>query len=146
MPSRSSTYSSRGYPFHTSNVKAPSVEGVFATDNINVGGMEIIGQSFGEATRAGIDFDGVLGLQFLQKTNIRPALVEVMSQRLLANNIFGIYLKPSAGGEVMFGSTNAAYYNVSSVLWAPISREGRWSVLLNSCYFGNTRLFSGSKR
>jgi hypothetical protein len=146
MPSRSSTYSSLGYPFHATYVKAPSFEGIFATDNINVGGMEIIGQSFGETTRAGMDFDGVLGLQLLQNFNARPAMINAISQGLLASNVFGIYLKESLGGEIMFGSTNPSYYNASNVQWAPILIPGRWSVLLNSCYIGNIPLFNNYQR
>jgi cathepsin D len=144
---KSSSYFSLNIPFSMSYVAAQIVSGVQAIDNVNIGGLMVYDQIFGEATRAAQIFDGIFGLQYTYHRNVPSPMLNIIQEGALQKNLFGFWLNPDVGGEISIGSTNTNRYNPNHVNWANILTPGRWSLPLHSATFGGTALsFSHSPR
>lgn len=143
--SKSSTYKQDGRQFRVDYGPYP-VKGYLSSDTIRVAGVDIKGQSFGEATFLGGMFaemptDGLIGLglgnQF--SSDLKSPFQNMLDQKLVAEPIFSFYLNTNTsdplGGELIFGGVDNAHFN-GDFKYAPLSQNNKWSIRLDSMVVG----------
>jgi len=113
----SSTYKPNGTEFnilyHTGEVS-----GYLSIDTVNIGGLNIKNQTFGEAINMVIEspFDGFLGLgpSVFAVDGVDPPFYNLFKQGLIEEPTFSFYLKPHSArpevGEVIFGGSDPKHY------------------------------------
>eukprot|EP01103_Thecamoeba_quadrilineata_P012815 TRINITY_DN33_c1_g1_i5.p1 TRINITY_DN33_c1_g1~~TRINITY_DN33_c1_g1_i5.p1 ORF type:complete len:227 (-),score=51.90 TRINITY_DN33_c1_g1_i5:70-750(-) len=111
---KSSTYVANGTKFAI-EYGTGSVSGYISQDTVNVGGLSVIGQQFGEATSEpgltflAAKFDGILGLAFdsISVDSVTPFWYNLISQGLVNSQVFSFWLSQNAtatpGGELTLG-------------------------------------------
>jgi hypothetical protein len=97
-----------------------SMMGVLSKDTVNVGGIPVVSQTFGEATFlaaffAQVGFDGILGLAYqgLAADGVLPVFANMVSQGLVSSPIFSVYLDSTPGDSkstLILGGTDPRYY------------------------------------
>ncbi|KAJ1531256.1 Vacuolar protease A [Nowakowskiella sp. JEL0078] len=144
--SKSSSYRENGTSFEL-RYGTGSLEGVFSVESLNVAGLEISGQTFGEAVKEpGVvfavgRFDGILGLGYdsISVGGVVPPFYQMIKQNLIAEPVFGVYLAKSSdsspGGMITFGGTAKEYYS-EPIIWVPVTRKAYWEVDLQSVILG----------
>jgi len=120
--SLSSTYKPDGQQY-TLPYGSGTVIGFTSKDNHNFGGLEIIGQVFGESTQEPGDvwtqspFDGILGLAYPQlalPAGVAPPFDNLMSQNLVAAHEFSFYLSSNENdltSALVLGGVDEQYYS-----------------------------------
>lgn len=116
------------------------VRGFISKDTLDIGGMLVPEQGFGETTFApgmtfvGTPFDGVLGLGYasLARAAITPPFQNMVDKQLLAEPVFSFWLsrteqKRAVGGELRFGSIDHDRYS-GDLHWFPVLRQQYWEV------------------
>jgi hypothetical protein len=141
----SSTYVKNGKPI-TIQYGTGSMTGYLAQDTVNVGGANVVNQVFGDATTlanffAGQPLDGILGLGYpaIAADSVTPVFDNMISQKLVAQPIFGVYLDSSSGNtgsQISFGSTVSSLYT-GSFSYVPVSQQTYWSVNIQSVQVNN---------
>lgn len=140
--SASSTFQPNGSAFAIM-YGSGAVEGIINSDKINLGGLEIDNQQFGETLKepglvfAFGKFDGILGLAFseISVNKIVPPFYNMLEKGLISKGIFSVWLssggKSSAaeGGEILFGGIDASHYT-GDITWCPVTRKGYWEIKL----------------
>jgi len=78
--------------------------GILSEDVVTLGGISVVGQVFGEGTQLSSffmnqPFDGILGLGYagIAADQVTPVFDNMISQSLLASNIFSVYLDSNPG-------------------------------------------------
>jgi len=122
------------------------MSGYLAQDTVNVGGANVVDQVFGDATTlanffAGQPLDGILGLGYpaLAADQVTPVFDNMISQKLVAQPIFGVYLDSSSGNtgsQISFGSTVTSLYT-GSFSYVPVSQQTYWSIKIQSIQVSN---------
>uniref|UniRef100_A0A8D8XML9 Lysosomal aspartic protease n=1 Tax=Cacopsylla melanoneura TaxID=428564 RepID=A0A8D8XML9_9HEMI len=114
-----------------------AVSGYLSQDILQIGGLTIKSQTFGEAikepglTFVAAKFDGILGLGYdnIAVDGVEPPFYNIIQQKLLEKNVFGFYLNRNPaddnGGEIMFGGINQDKIT-GDISYAPVSRKGYW--------------------
>ncbi|XP_025911184.1 pepsin A-like [Apteryx rowi] len=138
-PALSSTY--RGT---TTSVSARygtgSMMGYLAYDTVRVGDIQVPNQIFGlSKTEPGsflyyAPFDGFLGLAFpsVAFSRATPVFDNMMSQGLVSQDLFSIYLTPNENGSfVMFGGIDDTCFT-GNLSWIPLSAETYWQIKVDS--------------
>jgi len=137
---KSSTYVANGTTFAI-EYGTGAVSGYISQDVVNIGGLVVQNQQFGEATKEpGITFlvakfDGILGLAFdsISADHVTPLWYNIISQGLVTDQVFSFWLSQNAtatpGGELTLGGTNPARYT-GDFNYAPISNETYWQFLM----------------
>ncbi|NWY07310.1 PEPA protein, partial [Nothoprocta ornata] len=117
-----------------------SMVGYLAYDTVRVADIQVSNQIFGlSVVEPGsflyyMPFDGFLGLAFpsISSSNATPVFDNMMSQGLVSQNLFSIYLSPNENGSfVMFGGIDDAYFS-GNLSWIPLSSETYWQVKVDS--------------
>ncbi|CAG8615079.1 14477_t:CDS:2, partial [Gigaspora rosea] len=131
--SLSKTFIPIGMPFSIV-YQAGDVYGITGKDNVLVGGIESVGQTFGLVQReeASVllksEYDGIFGMSFddINDMNTTTPFSSMVEQKAVTNPYFGLYLQRSNDtghvGELSFGNIdttkftgNLNYNNVSTI-------------------------------
>jgi cathepsin D len=133
---KSSTYVKNGTAFAI-QYGSGQCAGFLSVDTVSVGGVEVQHQKFGEATaEPGLSFvvaqfDGLLGLAFesISVDHVTPFWYNVISQGVLAQNIFSFYLTNQAN------SNSASVLTLGGVDKAKMSGPTTWVNLTSTTYW-----------
>lgn len=125
-----------------------SVEGFISNDVMQIGGLTIKNQGFGETTKmpgftfAFAKFDGIMGLGYdtISVGRVVPPFYNMVEQGLISEPLFAFYLSRAAdgspeGGSLSFGAIEKEYFE-GPMSWAPVIRKGYWEVALDSFMVG----------
>ena len=98
-----------------------SLEGFLSTDTLNFGGLQVLGQTFAEATaEPGITFvaakfDGILGMAFgsISVDGVTTPVTNMLTQHLLEQPLFSFYLKRGSadGGQLILGGVDPTQFS-----------------------------------
>uniref|UniRef100_A0A669QWQ1 Peptidase A1 domain-containing protein n=1 Tax=Phasianus colchicus TaxID=9054 RepID=A0A669QWQ1_PHACC len=133
-PARSSTYRST-----TTSVATwygtGSMVGVLAYDTVTVSiqGNQMVGLSQWEpgSFLVHVPFDGFLGLGFpkIASSGATPLFDNMMSQGLVAQDLFSIYLTPDErnGSFVLFGGIDSSHFT-GNLSWIPLTAQTYWQI------------------
>lgn len=129
-----------------------SVEGFISHDAMQIGGLEIENQGFGETTKmpgftfAFAKFDGIMGLGYdtISVAGVVPPFYNLWKQGLISEPLFAFYLSRAAdgapsGGSLSLGGIEEKYFE-GPLQWAPVVRRGYWEVSLDSFHVGDEDL------
>jgi len=132
----SSTYAANGTDFAI-QYGTGSVKGFLSEDVVTVAGLDVVGQTFGEATaEPGITFviakfDGLLGFGFdsISVDHVTPLWYNLLSQKLVSAPVFSFWLSqdPQAaqGGQLSLGGADPAKYT-GTFSYTAVTKEGYW--------------------
>lgn len=142
--SASSTYKANGTEFGI-RYGSGEVSGFISQDVLNIAGLEIKNQDFGETTKepglafAFGRFDGILGLGFdtLSVERVVPPFYNLINQGLIDEPVFAFYLADTNGqSEAIFGGINEKHID-GKITWIPLRRKAYWEVDLDSIAYGD---------
>jgi len=119
-----------------------NVEGVLVSDVVNVAGIRVTNQIFGDITDMASFFknqpmDGILGLGYpaIASDFVTPVFDNMMSQNLVSQKLFTVYMdstsSTSTGSIIEFGQLNSKYYT-GAITYVPVPRQTYWTVDLQS--------------
>lgn len=114
-----------------------SMKGFLSVDNLEVGGLNVKEQIFGEATSlpgitfVAAKFDGLFGMGFqtISQDNVVTPFQNMISQKLVPEPVFSFYLnrdqnKPP-GGEIIFGGIDKNYIS-GDIYYTDVTHPGYW--------------------
>ncbi|XP_029170186.1 lysosomal aspartic protease-like [Nylanderia fulva] len=114
-----------------------SLTGFLSTDVVNVAGLNVQKQTFGEAveepgnTFVYAPFDGILGLGYasLSEDGVTPVFYNMVAQGLVPQPVFSFYLSRNHSAvddsELLLGDINPNHYN-GDLFYVPVSRQAYW--------------------
>eukprot|EP01100_Stratorugosa_tubuloviscum_P001494 TRINITY_DN132_c6_g1_i1.p1 TRINITY_DN132_c6_g1~~TRINITY_DN132_c6_g1_i1.p1 ORF type:complete len:393 (-),score=195.07 TRINITY_DN132_c6_g1_i1:67-1245(-) len=147
---KSSTYISNGTQFEI-KYGTGAVSGFISQDNLNIGGLLVIGQQFGEAVKepglvfVEAKFDGILGMGFetISVDHVTPVWYNILNQGLVNQGVFAFWLDQDPdkadGGEIYLGSVNNRRYT-GSISYVPLTSETYWEFKMDDVKKGSTSL------
>jgi saccharopepsin len=127
------------------------VKGKVARDVVNVGGLSIVDQEFGEATKVfgGVfrdaPFDGIFGLAFdnIATADMTSPVQNLITDKLLHKSMFSLWLNGtdagSKAGELYLGGVDRSKFE-GNVVFTPVIRKGFWEITLQKVYVGSEKL------
>jgi len=135
------------------------VEGVFNSDTVTVGGVDVKGQTFAEISTVSFGplniafamgkFDGLLGLGFntISEYHIPTPFEQMVSQKLISEPVFAFYLPAdaSAKGELILGGVDKSHYT-GELVTVPLTNETYWEVSLDGLKFGDSAIVTDSMK
>jgi len=134
---KSSTYKANGTIFKIQYGSGGEIAGFLSSDDVNIGGLNVKGQVFAEiTTEKGLSwiaakFDGILGFAFqsISVDNVTPVWYNLLSQGLITNPVFGVWLSNNPrgqnGGELILGGVNNKRYT-GPFTYATLTSETYW--------------------
>jgi cathepsin D len=134
--SASSTYEKNGTAFSI-QYGSGAVSGFLSEDTVNIGGLNVVGQTFGEATEEpGLSwivgkFDGLLGFGYksISVDEVTPVWYNILSQNLVSTPSFSFWLSQnpsdSVGGELTLGGADSSRYT-GNFSYTPVTNETYW--------------------
>jgi cathepsin D len=146
----SSTYQANEGEWSISYVVG-SANGIFSTDTLRIGSIEIKSQTFGEAIQvnnlgpSNVKFDGVLGLGFKPIAfDITPVFDQMVAQRLVPKPVFSFYLNTDQtsipGGELIFGGSDPEYYRgIFTYVDVDVDEGGHWQFTMDGVFVNGKR-------
>ncbi|XP_041943047.1 cathepsin D-like [Alosa sapidissima] len=144
---KSSTFAKNGTKFAIKYGRG-SLSGFISEDVVNLAGVNVPGQQFGEAvqqpgiTFAVARFDGVFGMGYptISVEKVTPVFDQIMAKKLIPQNVFSFYLNrnPNApvGGELMLGGTDKQYYD-GELHYVNVTRKAYWQIKMDAVDVGN---------
>ena len=149
--SKSSTHEKAGKDFKI-RYGTGSVEGFTSRDAVNVGGIQIEKQEFGETTKEpGLTFalgrfDGIFGLGYenIAVSEVTPPFYNMVLQDLVNEPIFSFWIGRSKkgnpiGGELLFGGIDESKFE-GRIKYAPVTRKGYWEVTMDKMIVGGAEM------
>ena len=148
--SQSSSYIPDGAPFSV-HYGTSVVQGVVSKDTINIAGIQILEQDFGEATKVfgavfrEAQFDGVFGLAFdnIAAGGMASPLSNMIADKSLYRPMFSLWLNGTdegdRAGELILGGVDRTRFE-GNVAFAPVIRKGYWEVTLQRVFVGQEKL------
>ena len=133
---KSSTYKVDGRSLDIS-YGSGSMKGFLSQDNLELAGVTVRNQTFGEATSlpgvtfVAAKFDGLLGMGFqtISQDNVVTPFQNMIEQKLIAEPVFSFYLNrdqtKSPGGEIIFGGIDKNYI-AGEITYTPVTHPGYW--------------------
>jgi len=155
--SKSKTFKTDGRKYEVQYGSGP-VEGVFGSDTVKVGDIEVSDQLFAMVDKVSFGplnlafaagkFDGLLGLGFksISQYNISTPFEAMVAQKLVDEPVFAFYLQSdaSAQGELVFGGVDKSHYT-GELKKVPLTSETYWEVSLDKMSFGSDEVVSSSQ-
>ncbi|KAG5279562.1 hypothetical protein AALO_G00079130 [Alosa alosa] len=144
---KSSTFAKNGTKFAIKYGRG-SLSGFISEDVVNLAGVNVPGQQFGEAvqqpgiTFAVARFDGVFGMGYptISVEKVTPVFDQIMAKKLIPQNVFSFYLnrnpKAPVGGELMLGGTDKQYYD-GELHYVNVTRKAYWQIKMDAVDVGN---------
>lgn len=126
------------------------VKGHFSRDHVTIGGLTVLEQDFGEATKVfgalfqEASFDGIFGLAFdnIASGDATPPFYNLMTDNLLHKPIFSLWLNGTddtdRSGELILGGVDRSRFS-GQVSFTPVIRKGYWEVGLQRFQVGQER-------
>jgi len=148
--SMSSTYQANGTAFSI-EYGSGSLTGFLSEDTVNVGGLNVQGQTFGEAmNQPGLSwivgkFDGLLGMayQSISVDSVTPLWYNILDQKLVDSPVFGFWLSQNAaapmGGELTLGGVDSSRYT-GDFTYANLTSETYWEFHVDDFQLGTESL------
>ena len=149
----SSTYEKNGTAFAIT-YGSGSLSGKLSEDTLEVAGLKVTGQTFGEAIKEpGItfllaDFDGILGMGYstISVEGAVPPFYNMVDQKLVDEGLFAFWLnrdvKGAPGGEITFGGIDENHY-VGDIQYVPVTRKGYWQFEMDGISIGGVDFCHG---
>ncbi|OLY85139.1 Vacuolar protease A [Smittium mucronatum] len=148
----SQTYKQNGTDFEI-RYGSGSIKGFVSNDLLNVGGVDIPGQDFAEATEEpGLafifgKFDGIFGLGYdnIAVNKIVPPFYSMINNNLVDSPVFSFYLNDNNNlgsgkeSELIFGGYNSDLFT-GDIHYAKVRRRGYWEVDLEEIRFGSDKV------
>jgi len=155
---KSQTYKPDGRTYSVQYGSGP-VEGVFASDTVKVGDIEVAGQLFAEVSQVSFGplniafavgkFDGLLGLGFrsISQYEIPTPFEAMVTQKLVDEPVFAFYLQSdaSAQGELVFGGVDQSHFT-GDLVNVPLTSETYWEVSLDGMTYGSKSVISSAQK
>jgi len=151
---RSQTFKANGTAFHI-QYGSGSLDGIIGEDTVSIGGLEIKGQGFAEATALpGITFlvgrfDGILGLGFdsISVDGVVPPWYNLLKQKLVKEPVFSVWLSKDPrgqnGGQLILGGVAEDYYK-GEISYFPLTEKTYWQFqVADILYGGASQAFCG---
>ncbi|XP_018348390.1 PREDICTED: lysosomal aspartic protease-like [Trachymyrmex septentrionalis] len=119
-----------------------AVAGHLSTDLVNVAGLDVKKQTFGEATEMYgssfqyANYDGILGLSYpsLSTKGVIPLITNMVNQQLVQQPIFSFYIEqnPNAkwDGELLFGDSDDRLYE-GEFTYVDVTEKGYWQFTMD---------------
>lgn len=135
---KSSTYVKDGRPFSLV-YSSGKLKGFLSTDTVNLGGIEVTGQTFGEAMEqpgwawVTAKYDGILGMGYpsLARDGVRPVFHQMMDQGVVDEPLFSFWISKnrtsSVGGVLTLGGSNKNFYT-GDVTWNAVTVKDYWQI------------------
>ncbi|CAL8093694.1 unnamed protein product [Calicophoron daubneyi] len=122
-----------------------TVNGTITEDIVKLGN-QYANHPFGEVkatdgkTLNVVTFDGSFGIGFgSTETKQRTILQSMVNSGVINKQVFGIYAKSNANGEIMFGGYNESLYN-GELEFVDVSSKQAWMFFIKSIMFGDEDL------
>ncbi|KAF9950106.1 Vacuolar protease A [Mortierella alpina] len=145
----SSTFKANGTEFGI-QYGSGSLEGIISNDRVEVGGVVIKRQDFGESVKepglafAFGKFDGIFGLGYdtISVLGVVPPFYSLVNQKLIDEPIFGFHLanndenNGASGGQMTLGGVDPNLYE-GELQWHDVRRKAYWEISLNKIKLGN---------
>jgi len=143
---KSSTFKSNGTEFGI-QYGSGSLEGIISNDNLEVGGIVVKHQDFGESVKepglafAFGKFDGIFGLGYdtISVLGVVPPFYNLVNQGLVDEAVFGFYLAyadGATGGQMTLGGVDSNHFE-GDLDWYNVRRKGYWEIDLNKIKLGD---------
>ncbi|KAG0197689.1 Vacuolar protease A [Mortierella sp. GBA30] len=143
---KSSTFRPNGTEFGIT-YGSGSLEGIISNDNIELGGVVIKHQDFGESVKEpGLAFmfgrfDGIFGLGYdtIAVQGAVPPFYNLVKQNLIDEPIFGFHLAGtdrSSGGQMTLGGVDSNLFE-GEIEWHNVRRKAYWEINLNKIKLGD---------
>lgn len=139
---KSSSYVKNGTAFAI-RYGSGSCKGFQSVDTLQVAGVTVKNQMFGEATNepgiafVAAKFDGLLGLGYntISVNGVVPPFYNMVSQKAVDTSVFSFYLdrnvNDSTGGELLLGGIDKSKY-VGDITYTPVTQKGYWQFKMDS--------------
>ncbi|CAL8093691.1 unnamed protein product [Calicophoron daubneyi] len=121
--------------------------GTITKDKVTLGNQDVY-QSFGEVnategeTLASTTFDGSFGLGLGSTGTDNLTIVQsLFNSKLIEKQVFGIYARSNANGEIMFGGYNDSLYT-GNLEFVPVVSKQTWTFGIKRIMFGDEDLTS----
>merc|ERR1719454_1937552 len=152
--SKSSSFHADGREFKVQYGSGP-VEGVFNTDTVTIGDVEVSNATFAEISTVSFGplniafamgkFDGILGLGFskISEYGIPTAFEMMVQKKLIDEPVFSFYLQKDASqpGQLTFGGVDHSKFD-GEIQYVPLTDESYWKVSLEGMKYGSTDITS----
>ncbi|KAG0364669.1 endopeptidase [Gamsiella multidivaricata] len=142
---KSSTFRPNGTEFAI-QYGSGSLEGIISNDHLEVGGLVVKRQDFGESVKepglafAFGKFDGIFGLGYdtISVLGVVPPFYNMVDRKLIDEPVFGFYLghaDDTLGGQMTLGGVDSNHFK-GDLQWHNVRRKGYWEIDLSKIRLG----------
>lgn len=151
--SKSTTYVKDGESFSI-QYGTGSCDGFVGKDSVNLAGIVVKNQAFGQATNIADFFadqplDGILGMGWpaISVDGLEPVFQNMVDQKLVESPVFAFWLghesqEGELAGEITVGGIDKTRYT-GDITYFPVTQKGYWQFNLDSISIGGTQVSTG---